>query len=53
MEETSVLIVGAGPTGLALAATLGRMGINVLSQPVCHSLANRTVGHNPRKGARP
>lgn len=31
MEETNVLIVGAGPTGLTLGVTLGRIGINVLS----------------------
>lgn len=29
MEETTVLIVGAGPTGLALAVTLGLAGIQV------------------------
>jgi ribulose 1,5-bisphosphate synthetase/thiazole synthase len=35
MEETSVLIVGAGPTGLALAVTLGRTGIKVPSHHEC------------------
>jgi len=30
MEETTVLIVGAGPTGLALGALLGRMNVKVL-----------------------
>jgi len=29
MEETTVLIVGAGPTGLALGALLGRMNVKV------------------------
>ena len=29
MEETTVLIVGAGPSGLALAALLGRMNMRV------------------------
>jgi thioredoxin reductase len=38
MEETSVLIVGAGPTGLALAVTLGRADIKVYSRYGCHSL---------------
>lgn len=27
MEETTVLIVGAGPSGLALGALLGRMNV--------------------------
>lgn len=31
MEETTVLIVGAGPSGLALAVFLARMSINVCS----------------------
>jgi 2-polyprenyl-6-methoxyphenol hydroxylase-like FAD-dependent oxidoreductase len=29
MEETIILIVGAGPTGLSLAVNLGRMNIKV------------------------
>jgi 2-polyprenyl-6-methoxyphenol hydroxylase-like FAD-dependent oxidoreductase len=33
MEETTVLIVGAGPSGLALAVSLGRMGIKVGAVP--------------------
>lgn len=29
MEETTVVIVGAGPSGLALGALLGRMNVKV------------------------
>lgn len=29
MEEAAVLIVGAGPSGLALGALLGRMNVKV------------------------
>lgn len=31
MEETTVLIVGAGPSGLALAVNMGRMNIKARS----------------------
>jgi flavin-dependent dehydrogenase len=30
MEETTVLIVGAGPSGLSLAVYLSKMGVKVL-----------------------
>lgn len=30
MEETSVVIVGAGPSGLVLGALLGRMNVKVV-----------------------
>jgi predicted flavoprotein YhiN len=33
IEETTVLIIGAGPSGLALAALLGRMGVQVRYTP--------------------
>ena len=29
MEQTTVLIIGAGPSGLALGALLGRMNLKV------------------------
>lgn len=29
MDETTVLVVGAGPSGLALAITLGHAGVKV------------------------
>lgn len=32
MEETTVLIVGAGPSGLALAALLARMNVKACTQ---------------------
>jgi 2-polyprenyl-6-methoxyphenol hydroxylase-like FAD-dependent oxidoreductase len=29
MEQTTILIIGAGPSGLALGALLGRMNVKV------------------------
>lgn len=37
MEDTTVVIVGAGPSGLALAVYLGRMNIKVIRpNPMYH-----------------
>ncbi len=33
MEQTTVLIIGAGPSGLALGALLGRMNLKVCTSP--------------------
>ena len=42
MEDTTVLIVGAGPSGLALGALLGRMNVKV--KPYGCSLGDMGVG---------
>ena len=44
MEETSVLIVGAGPTGLALAVTLGLAGIQVSAPCSDTSVIQKLIG---------
>ena len=57
MEETAVLIIGAGPSGLALGALLARMDIKVGepdSPPSSRTgVYNRaTTGSDPRERSR-
>ena len=48
MEETTVLIVGAGPSGLALAVNLGRMNIKVLTSYRHHGAIFRSAADSTK-----